>query len=276
VFTIGPFSRLSGVSARILRIYERLELFRPVWSDPGSGYRYYSPAQLPELRRIIALRTVGLGLHEIGQLVNDGADLGMALQRRRTELRRERREVERRLAALEIELAGAGAGEAGLGVVVRPLAGEAVATIALDEPDEIEGAFYELEAYVRDHGRRAHRPPGALLGPSEVDADRKGEPQERIEIFVPVTGQLERSGRIGYRRLPACRAATLIEQGGYGGVPRARAELERWVKRAGYAPVGPTRIIYLQFGAEPELKVPRGYVVERSSDYLTEIQVPVT
>ncbi|CAN5287424.1 hypothetical protein BH23CHL9_BH23CHL9_14070 [soil metagenome] len=35
------------------------------------------------------------------------------------------------------------------------------------------------------------------------------------------------------------------------------------------------RTLYLQFGAQPELRVPPGYVVERSDDFVTELQLPV-
>jgi hypothetical protein len=35
------------------------------------------------------------------------------------------------------------------------------------------------------------------------------------------------------------------------------------------------RILYLQFGADPGLRLPRGWVVERSADFLTELQLPV-
>ncbi len=38
---------------------------------------------------------------------------------------------------------------------------------------------------------------------------------------------------------------------------------------------GPLRVLYLQFGAEAELRVPRGYVVASSADYVTELQLPV-
>ena len=61
MFTIGPFSRLAGVSPKMLRTYDALGLFRPVWLERDSGYRYYSPAQLPEIRRILALRDLGIG-----------------------------------------------------------------------------------------------------------------------------------------------------------------------------------------------------------------------
>src|SRR6476659_5607611 len=60
MFTVGGFARLAGVSARVLRAYDASGLLVPAWVDPSSGYRYYSPAQLPGLRRIQALRDVGL------------------------------------------------------------------------------------------------------------------------------------------------------------------------------------------------------------------------
>ena len=107
MLTIGPFSRRAGVSPKVLRTYDALGLFEPVWLERSSGYRYYSPAQLPEIRRILALRDLGIGLAEIADLVAGGTDLRAALDRRRAELERERREVERRLAALDIRVASA-------------------------------------------------------------------------------------------------------------------------------------------------------------------------
>ena len=265
MFTIGPFARLAGVSPKVLRSYNALGLFRPVWLDSTTGYRYYSPAQLPELRRITALRDVGIGLAEIGRLVAGGTDLEGALDRRRSALEVERAEIDRRLAALDIRVRGGADGaDAGLDVVVRPISPESIAVRSIaDEEDDAE-AFHELESHVRDLGRRARRPPGAIVPP---DGD--------WEIFVPVTGPIATSERIGYRRLPACRAATLIERGPYDRVALARRGLERWVTAAGLAPSGPLRIIYLQFGAEPELRIPAGYVVERAADFVTELQLPV-
>lgn len=266
MFTIGPFARLAGVSAKVLRSYDALALFRPVWVDPATDYRYYSPAQLPELRRIVSLRDMGLGLAEIGRLVSGGADLRAALERRRGELEQERREIDRRLATLDIRVEMSTGGSDQPDIVVRPLAAEAVATLAMaSRPDgDVGAAFYELEAVVRDLGRRAHRPPGAL---TESDGS--------VEIFVPVTGPIAAPGRIGFRRLAACRAATVIVRGPYELVREGRGALERWVEAAGLRPVGALRIIYLQFGAEPELRLPRGYVVERATDLVTEVQLPV-
>jgi DNA-binding transcriptional MerR regulator len=261
VFSVGRFARLAGVSAKLLRAYDELGIFRPAWVDPASSYRYYSPAQLPGFRRILALRDMGMGLGEIGEVVR-GGDLSGALERRRAELERDRREIERRLRALEITVGDAPRGRPALDVVVRPLAAESVATMAVGDDEDDGAAFYVLEAHIRDVHRRAHRPPGALV-------------DHTTEIFVPVTGPVEPAGRIGFRRLPAVRAATVLVGGGYGGLRDARLALDRWVSAAGMAATGPLRIRYLQFGAERELGVPAGYVVERPDDYLTELQLPV-
>jgi DNA-binding transcriptional MerR regulator len=265
VFTIGPFARIAGVSAKVLRTYDAAGLFRPVWTDPATGYRYYSPAQLPDVRRIVALRDMGIGLEEIGRLIGGGTDLRTALDRRRAELERERREIERRLATLEItvEMGVGGTGEPD--VVVRPVRAETVAILAVDASSEDLGtAYYELETLVRDQGRRAHGPPGAII-----------ETDERVDIFVPVSRPIQPTGRITAGRLAACRAATLLQRGPYDRMDEGRRTLERWVTGAGLTTAGPLRIIYLQFGAEPELRLPRGYLVDRDADLVTELQLPV-
>jgi DNA-binding transcriptional MerR regulator len=265
VLTIGPFSRIAGVSPKVLRSYDALGLFRPVWLERTSGYRYYSPAQLPQIRRILALRDLGIGLAEISGLVDGGTDLRQALARRRAELERERREVDRRLAALEIRVAANGAdGEIG-DVVVRPIGSELVATIRIDPRAEmVEQAFNELEADVRDRGRRARRPPGIV----ELD-------ETATDVYVPLVRPMAPAGRIEARRLPAIRAATVIVRGGYDGIADARASLYGWVKVAGLQPSGPVRIVYLQYGAARDLRIPAGYVVLQPSDYVTELQLPV-
>ncbi len=263
MFTVGGFARLAGVSAKVLRAYDASGLFAPAWVDPGSGYRYYSPAQLPKLRRILALRDVGLSRAAIGDLIGGGADLQVTLERRREELETERREVERRLARLDIRIAGEPAGSDETDVVLRPLAAEPVATFDLRlRPDgDVGAAFYELEAHLRDLGVRAHRPPGAV-------------PDEQL-IFVPVRRPITATDRIGFRRLAGGRVATILHHGSYESLPEAHRRLADWASVAGHKPAGSLRVLYLQFGAEPELRVPRAWTVDRDADFVTELQLPV-
>jgi DNA-binding transcriptional MerR regulator len=252
-----------------LRLYDSLGLFRPAWVDRDSGYRYYSAAQLPELRRIVALRDTGMPLVEIRRALADGRDLRTTLAERRDDLERQRREIERRLAALEIRVDAPAGDSDGSDVVLRWVPREPVATLALSLVDraDVADAFYELESRVRDLGRRAHRPPGALIP--------EGGGEQGIEIYVPLKGPIEPTDRIAFRVLPPVRAATTLHRGDYDGMPAARRTLERWTAAAGLTRAGPLRVLYLQFGAESELRVPPGWVVERASDFLTELQLPV-
>ena len=270
MFRIAAFARLAGVSAKLLRAWDELGLFRPAWIDRANGYRYYSPAQLPGLRRILALRDLGVGLAELVDLVAGGRDLRPILERRRRDLEREQREVERRLRALDISVAMAERGAAGVDVVVQPAPRELVATLAVDPlTGDMNAAFYEVEAVVRDAGVRAHRPPGALVNPP----DPNGVGQASDEVFVPITRRFATGGPVAIRELPARRVATAIHRGSYDGLASVQAALEAWVAGARLPTDGRLRILYLQFGAEPELRVPPAYLVQRDADFVTELQL---
>jgi DNA-binding transcriptional MerR regulator len=259
VFRVSSFAGVSGASAKVLRDYDRIGVFKPAFTDASTGYRMYSAAQLPQLRRILALRDLGVSLGEIRSLVEERSDLAGVLDRRRSALEAERRELDRRLRALGIEF------EVGRtpsdDVVIRPIKPELVAMLDVDSVPgkDVERAFYELEVAVRDAGVRAPRPPGAVLAGTRTD------------VFVPVR---RTSAAIRTERLAACRAATVLHRGPYDTVPGTRRALERWVAKIGRTVVGPVRILYLQFAAESELRVPRQFVAAADGDFLTEIQIP--
>ena len=260
MFRIAAFADLGGVSSKVLRDYDRLGIFRPAWTDRYTGYRLYTPAQLPDLRRILALRDLGVGLSEIRAHVVDGADLRAVLERRQAALETARREVDRRLASLGISLA-APTDAVAADVVVRTLTADLVATLEVSATDGDEGrAFYELERQIRDLGVRANRPPGTLFG------------RDVVEVYVPV-----RRGAPGLkvRRLPNVQAATLLHRGSYATFDATEETLRDWVAASGLTPAGGHRIVYLQFGAEDDLRLPANYVVGRDAELLTELQIPV-
>ena len=62
---IGQFANLTWLSPKALRLYQAQGLLEPALVDPGSGYRYYSPSQIPAARRIGQLRRAGVPLAEI-------------------------------------------------------------------------------------------------------------------------------------------------------------------------------------------------------------------
>jgi len=66
---IGEASRLSGVSAKMVRHYESLGLL-PRVGRTGSGYRQYSQAEVHTLQFIKRSRELGFSMDEIAELVS--------------------------------------------------------------------------------------------------------------------------------------------------------------------------------------------------------------
>ena len=270
MFKISEFARLSGTTAIQLRHYDEIGLFRPVWVDPNSGYRFYTPAQLPELHRIIALRDVGLPLREITSLVASGADLREALSLQRRRLVGQREQLDRRLASLDIRVEMAD--EPGFpDVVVRRLPAELVAStrVRVGPEESLEPVFVALEVFARDAGVRAARPPGAVLHDDGSGGERD------VEVYVPLIGSTPSDDSIDVRQLPAVTAATAIHRGPYESLRSTRLALDKWVLAAGYRMVDPLRLVYLQFGADTDLNLPPGFLAAAEDEFVTEIRCPV-
>ena len=61
---IGELAQRAGVTPRTIRYYESLGLLEPSERE-GSGFRYYTEAELARLQKINALKELGLSLEEI-------------------------------------------------------------------------------------------------------------------------------------------------------------------------------------------------------------------
>jgi hypothetical protein len=66
---------------------------------------------------------------------------------------------------------------------------------------------------------------------------------------------------------PELRCRARADESGRSG-PRDAA-------RGGHVATGSLRILYLQFGAEPDLRLPHGWTVDRDDDFVTELQLPI-
>ncbi|SDD37688.1 HEAT repeat domain-containing protein [Glycomyces harbinensis] len=67
---IGEVARRSGVSTRMLRHYDALGLVRPTGRTTG-GYREYADEDIRRIFHVESLRTLGLSLRQIGQILDD-------------------------------------------------------------------------------------------------------------------------------------------------------------------------------------------------------------
>jgi len=73
-FKIGEVAAMFDISIRAIRLYDKMSLFKPEYTDEQTGYRYYTADQLPLLNTILVLKAIGVKLIDIKQLVDKGLD----------------------------------------------------------------------------------------------------------------------------------------------------------------------------------------------------------
>jgi DNA-binding transcriptional MerR regulator len=89
--TIGQIARLSGLTTRALRHYDKLGVLRPAEVSGGNGYRWYARDQVDIARHIRVLRELEVPLDEIRRILadprSDDAAARIAAHRRRIHAR---------------------------------------------------------------------------------------------------------------------------------------------------------------------------------------------
>ncbi|MGZ4741458.1 MAG: MerR family transcriptional regulator, partial [Ilumatobacteraceae bacterium] len=236
--------------------------------ERSNGYRRYSPAQLPELHRILALKDLGIPLSEIATLASDPHTLETAVRMHRLRLERERRQLERRLAAAAIRLHVDRHGDP-ISIVTHTVASQLYArfTVWVSGIADLEPAFDHVESVVRDDEARAASPPLSI-------EHRARSGTRRVDLMIPITHGVDAHGIVN-ERLPECTVAAVLHRGSYDDLAVTNRTLSQWLRRTRTASTGPRRFVYLQFGADESLELPGPFVVGRAEQFLTEIQQPI-
>ncbi|HET6212045.1 MAG TPA: helix-turn-helix domain-containing protein [Micromonosporaceae bacterium] len=87
LMSIGRFARQAGLSVGALRHYAELGLIVPARVDPDSGYRYYTPDQVPTAQLVAALRDLEVPLGRIRTMLGASpAELRRRLAGHRTRI----------------------------------------------------------------------------------------------------------------------------------------------------------------------------------------------
>lgn len=105
MLTIGEFSKLSHISARMLRHYDRIGLLSPALTGAENRYRYYDLSQLPTLLKIESLKAYGFPLLEIKALLTLPQELlAKQVHHRRLKAYEELNEMRKKLRQMENDL----------------------------------------------------------------------------------------------------------------------------------------------------------------------------
>jgi DNA-binding transcriptional MerR regulator/DNA gyrase inhibitor GyrI len=265
MFSIGEFSKITGLTVKTLRFYHERGVLVPARVDAGSGYRSYDQRNVDTARTVVALRDCGFSLDEVAAILRDHSDeadiLQFLAQRKQALAERIARDrdvanvidqiIQRESEAREIMK------QTTFEIEEKSLPALLVAGIRMQgRYDECGQAFARLGRAV---GRFVCGKPLCLYYDGEyrdVDAD--------FEPCLPVRQPVQADG-ISVREIPGGRCVSLIHRGPYNELGRSYQRLIGCVRDRAYAMQLPTREVYL--------KGPGMIFKGNPRKYLTEIQV---
>lgn len=243
LLSIGAFARESRLSAKALRLYDRLGLLTPAVVDPITGYRSYRATQLFTARLIVSLRRLDMPLEEIGRIVATDGEAGARLLTEYWDRVEQRITVQRGLAdLLRTSLRGGDARFGALDIRRRAVPDQLVLT----EYRSIQ-QLAELEAWTAATMDRlmgittvTGRPFVVIHG--EINEDSDGP----VEMCVPVghapeatATRVEKAHEEAYVRLTKA-------QFDYPQILGVYETLERWIEQNRLHVCGSPREIYVR------------------------------
>src|SRR3954453_14657318 len=180
--TIGQLARLSGLTTRALRHYDKLGVLRPAAVGDESGYRLYDRGQVDVARQIRVLRELEVPLDEVRGIVAD-PDSGDAQPR----VAAPRARVEARLAVLR---------------TAHYLLGRLAGGTQIEDAMPIRPTAFVMDPEVQ---RKAPRTSSTTRGPCSRRATARSA--------IPISRSMRRTLRVFCGRRSASRSTTPAPSG---------------------------------------------------------------
>jgi DNA-binding transcriptional MerR regulator len=264
MFTIGEFSKLSGLTVKTLRFYHEEGLLVPAFVDPDTGYRYYQESQLETARVIAYLRNLEFSIGDIKELLGrDEEDLLAVLERQRSHIKEQIKRLQKTVRSLDQFISEERQGQA-MAEIIQDVIEKDV------EPQLVAGI--RMKGRYSDCGKgfaRLGRGFGRLIcgKPLLLHYDTEyHEDDADFEACMPIRQRKTVEGA-AVRELPAVRCVALVHKGPYDQMGRSYAKVFKWIKEKNYKVILPTREVYL--------KGPGMIFRGNPKNYVTEIQIPV-
>lgn len=267
MFMIGDFAQLARVSARVLRHYDGIGLLHPAHVDATTGYRFYGAGQLADVNRIVALRDLGFGLAEIGDLIQKNmspSELRAMLTLKQAQALAELEAVERRLRGIDARITQLEESAPSIDLVRKTIPAMAVWTSAY-QTAHLGEALDALSCMVKEMIQHIEDPvPPYGLARWTADFDEEGF---SMEFAVPVDPRLEAAAeRLGFAEevLPSVDVVSTVRSPDSDDLHVTNAAIGRWIENESVQIAGPVREVLL---ADPAVGAPAQVV---------EVQVPIT
>ena len=265
---IGEFSKLSRISIRMLRHYDELGLLTPETTDPFTGYRYYSEAQLFTAGRINALKAMGFRLCDAAEVLRcweDREALERCLLSRREAARLQAEEAAERLRLLDTALERLRKDEPmQYDVTVKTIPERYVASLRQILPSyEREGDLWGILMKETAHLHIQDGDP-CLCTALFYDGEYK-EKDVDVEIQKSVKGTYPDTEHVKFKTVPAVQVASAVCKGSYDQIGEVNAAVAAWVEANGYAFDG---IAFNIYHVSP-------HETQNPEEFVTEVCYPV-
>ncbi|WP_282945561.1 MerR family transcriptional regulator [Cellulomonas endometrii] len=239
MLAIGEFSRLTHLSVRTLRRYYDAGLLEPASVDDATGYRSYSPDQIPTAQVVHRLRELDVPLADVRRILH-APDPGTRAELVADHLHRLESELDRTRAAVASLRRLLRPAPAPLDVELRAVPATTVAAVEGDVAhDDViawyAGAMAELDAAVAE----PTGVPGGLYD-NALFEDGRG-----YALVYRPTPRPPRTGRVHPVTLPAVEMAVATHVGEHHDIDVTYGELGTWVVANALAVAGPVREIYV-------------------------------
>ena len=266
-YSIGEFSKVTGLTVKTLRFYHEKGLLVPSSVNDTSGYRFYDESKVEKARVIMRLREMEFSLEDIAAVLGectDEAEVLNYLEHQKEILQqriREDRDIVRSLneiIARERE-ARQLLEHTSFGVEERALEPMLIAGIRM------KGKYSDCGTGFARLGKAVGR---YICGKSfclYYDAEYR-EDDADYETCFPVRKEMQVPG-ISVRTLPGGRCLALVHKGPYPALGRSYARILAHAHQKNLKVVLPTREVYL--------KGPGMIFRGNPKNYLTEMQLPI-
>lgn len=265
MYTIGQFSRISGLSIKTVRLYHEKGLLTPALVDQSTNYRYFNDHNVERARAIAYLRELEFSLADIQSLLcelREDAEILQFLEKQKGVIRSRIRELNRAAASLDDIIRR----EREIMTMQRQIETEVQekeigdqTIIGLRWKGKYSDAGKMIGQVARRAGRLIRGAPFSLY----YDSDYK-EDDADIESCFPVGGLPEKSVKAS-RLLPGGRCVSLMHKGPYEQIGLSYKRIFGYLEQKGFHALLPIREIYL--------KGPGMIFRGNPKNYLTEIQI---
>jgi DNA-binding transcriptional MerR regulator/effector-binding domain-containing protein len=264
MFSIGQFSRITGLTIKTIRLYHEKELLIPKWVDATTGYRYFDDRNVDQARAISYLRELMFPLTDIKEILDgfsEDSDILSFLEKQQAMIQRKMAELNQ--AALSLDDIIQKEKEA------QNMLEESSYSVSEKEIDESQVAGLRWKGRYADigpiFGKLAKLAGRYIKGkPMNLYYDSEYKEEADMETCYPVR-DMKPSGDLLVHRLPAGRCVFLIHKGPYENLNRSYAKVMEYLQQKGYEAQTPIRELYL--------KGPGMIFRGNPKNYLTEIQI---